>query len=346
MRLLPVLALLFTFPCASAQAPAWVQLQGGAAVPRFADCLKTAPAFGLAAGQWLTPRWGWQAALLAASPRDSAGQWQARELHLDGSVLFGPFSLSGPIRPFLEAGLGASRLDNPLSLGPGTTTRLNLVSGLGVQWALGGHGLATLEARAADIYSVVPRTEVQGLMGLGLRWGAQGRPAPRALPPPVAPLPEPEPAPQPRPLPAPVPIPAPVPLPAPEPLPAPRPAPAPPTLEALPLAFPLNQATLAPQEVEGLRRVALELLATPGSYTLVITGHTCSLGSRAFNRALSLRRAQGVAKVLVAAGVDPGRLKVEGLADTHPAASNATRAGRARNRRTELELQVPAPGGP
>ena len=330
MRLLS-LFLLLALPCHCAQAPSWVELQGGVAVPRFADCLKTSPAFGLAEGQWVSPRWGWEVGLLAASPRDSAGRWKAWELHLDALALYAPFSLSGPVKPFLEAGLGASRLDNPLSLGPGSTTRLNLMGGLGAQASLGSHLLVSLETRAADIYTLAPRTELQALLGIGLRWGAGPGPAPQ----PPAPIPVEAPPPPPPPAPVTPPPPVPVPEPAAPVPPAPEP-PAPQTL--LIMQFHINQAILTRADVEVLRRKAHDLLAKPGSTTLVITGHTCNLGTHAFNRALSLRRAQMVAKVLIAEGIPEGRVSVAGEADARPIASNGTRAGRARNRRAELQL--------
>jgi outer membrane protein OmpA-like peptidoglycan-associated protein len=69
-----------------------------------------------------------------------------------------------------------------------------------------------------------------------------------------------------------------------------------------------------------------------------VAGHTDSIGSDAYNQKLSERRAQAVVDYLVSKGVDPKRLKAVGYGKTKPIASNATEAGRAENRRVELQI--------
>lgn len=71
-----------------------------------------------------------------------------------------------------------------------------------------------------------------------------------------------------------------------------------------------------------------------------IIGHTDSRGSDAYNRQLSLKRAQSVADWLVAQGIDAERIAVSGEGEHAPIASNATAAGRAANRRAEVSLTV------
>jgi OOP family OmpA-OmpF porin len=51
---------------------------------------------------------------------------------------------------------------------------------------------------------------------------------------------------------------------------------------------------------------------------------------------LSLRRAEEVARRLIAAGIEAGRLQARGRGEDHPLANNTTRRGRAMNRRVEL----------
>lgn len=58
------------------------------------------------------------------------------------------------------------------------------------------------------------------------------------------------------------------------------------------------------------------------------------------NWALSSARAIAIVEALVAAGVEPSRLRAVGLADTRPLASNDSEAGRARNRRVEITIQA------
>lgn len=66
----------------------------------------------------------------------------------------------------------------------------------------------------------------------------------------------------------------------------------------------------------------------------IITGHTDSRASDAYNMDLSLRRANAVARIATAAGA---RINgVRGYGERQPKASNATAAGMAKNRRVEI----------
>jgi outer membrane protein OmpA-like peptidoglycan-associated protein len=60
------------------------------------------------------------------------------------------------------------------------------------------------------------------------------------------------------------------------------------------------------------------------------------------NVELSKARARAVAAALAAQGVPAGLIATVGLGETHPAASNDTSAGRAQNRRVEIDV-VEAP---
>lgn len=73
--------------------------------------------------------------------------------------------------------------------------------------------------------------------------------------------------------------------------------------------------------------------------TISITGHTDSSGNEAWNRQLSLARAQAVASHLEKSGIDARRLLVSGAGSSHPIADNATRFGRGQNRRIEFKLE-------
>lgn len=69
-----------------------------------------------------------------------------------------------------------------------------------------------------------------------------------------------------------------------------------------------------------------------------IEGHTDSDGPDDFNMKLSQRRADSVMSALIKRGVDPGRMEAVGFGETRPIASNATKAGKAENRRTEFNI--------
>ena len=69
-----------------------------------------------------------------------------------------------------------------------------------------------------------------------------------------------------------------------------------------------------------------------------VHGHTDSTDSVSHNMDLSQRRALSVANYLNAQGVDSRRFAVTGFGPSQPVASNATEAGRAQNRRVEIQL--------
>ena len=70
-----------------------------------------------------------------------------------------------------------------------------------------------------------------------------------------------------------------------------------------------------------------------------IVGHTDSTGSLELNQNLSNRRAQSVASYLTSNGVPAQRISAYGAGPNQPIASNATEAGRAQNRRVEINLR-------
>lgn len=75
-----------------------------------------------------------------------------------------------------------------------------------------------------------------------------------------------------------------------------------------------------------------------------IIGHTDSTGPEDYNQQLSLRRAEAMKAYLVSeGGVDAGIIDVMGKGESMPVADNATREGRARNRRVEVNVGVEAP---
>ncbi len=81
---------------------------------------------------------------------------------------------------------------------------------------------------------------------------------------------------------------------------------------------------------------AIEILQKHASKNVLIEGHTCSLGSDAYNQGLSERRATSVKKYLIDKGIKPQRLRINGRGETKPVADNATEDGRKRNRRVEF----------
>lgn len=71
---------------------------------------------------------------------------------------------------------------------------------------------------------------------------------------------------------------------------------------------------------------------------VIAVGHTDSVGTDAYNQKLSMRRAEAVKAYMVGKGIDAKRVYTEGKGEKMPKATNKTAAGRAENRRVEIEV--------
>lgn len=102
--------------------------------------------------------------------------------------------------------------------------------------------------------------------------------------------------------------------------------------------FANNSAQLKANSTAILDEMAITLKRYP-DLKVEIAGHTDSSGSNELNASLSQRRAEAVRKYLIDKGVNAGNLTAKGYGEDKPVASNATREGRAMNRRVELIQQ-------
>ncbi len=100
--------------------------------------------------------------------------------------------------------------------------------------------------------------------------------------------------------------------------------------------FDSGKASFKPKTVETLEKVVAILVEYPTA-EFDVEGHTDSVGSAKFNLKLSQKRAEAVVEYLKAHGVK-STLNAKGYGETKPIASNRTRAGRAKNRRVEINL--------
>lgn len=148
-------------------------------------------------------------------------------------------------------------------------------------------------------------------------------------------------APAPAAAPAPAPAPAPAAAPAPAPAPAPVVAPAAPTSEKVTYAadafFDFDKAILKPEGKAKLDDVISKLEGV-NLEVIIAVGHTDSTGPDAYNQKLSERRADAVKAYLVGKGIDANRVYTEGKGEKQPVADNKSSAGRAKNRRVEIEV--------
>ncbi|GAB5550561.1 MAG: hypothetical protein Sapg2KO_01520 [Saprospiraceae bacterium] len=101
------------------------------------------------------------------------------------------------------------------------------------------------------------------------------------------------------------------------------------------LEFETDQATIRRVSFSPLNELA-SLLGTHPTWKLQISGHTDNTGDPAFNLDLSKRRAEAVRAYLNSRGIGIDRFVIHYYGQTRPIATNATRAGRQRNRRVEL----------
>jgi|GEM_PF-2169302 len=99
--------------------------------------------------------------------------------------------------------------------------------------------------------------------------------------------------------------------------------------------FATGTATLTQSSRYILDEVAATLNDNP-TLKVEVAGHTDNTGGRALNERLSQQRADAVRDYLASKGVSTDRMTTKGYAWDRPVASNSTKAGRARNRRTEL----------
>ncbi|SEQ52734.1 Outer membrane protein OmpA [Devosia sp. YR412] len=103
------------------------------------------------------------------------------------------------------------------------------------------------------------------------------------------------------------------------------------------ITFATDQSTVNPAFNSTLVSVAL-VLKKFDQTSVNVYGHTDNVGGASYNLSLSQRRAVSVATILANQGINQQRFYIEGKGDTSPIASNATEAGRAQNRRVEIQL--------
>lgn len=82
----------------------------------------------------------------------------------------------------------------------------------------------------------------------------------------------------------------------------------------------------------------VEMLLDNPYVNMSVNGHTCSLGSEAYNQKLSEKRASAIVNYLVDHGVSEKRLEYHGYGETMPIAPNDTEKNREINRRVEFKL--------
>lgn len=117
------------------------------------------------------------------------------------------------------------------------------------------------------------------------------------------------------------------------------------TIDLRGVNFDFDHDRLRPDSIAVLDEAA-EILRRHSELRVEVAGHTDSKGSEQYNQALSERRARAVYEYLISKGIDASRLSgPNGYGEAQPIAPNTNAdgsdnpEGRARNRRTDLNVQ-------
>ena len=218
-----------------------------------------------------------------------------------------------------SAHFSGNRLNGVTAPRPDKEEKLNAKVGLGLEYQLGSAWRLRGEVERYRMRDPLGNRGELDLISFSLvrAFGQPAAPLVRAAPP-VAVAP-------------PVPLPAPV----------QQPAPAAPVSEKVSFAaealFDFDRAIVKPEGKAALDAL-LARLEGMNTEVMIAVGHTDSVGSTAYNQALSLRRADAVKAYLVSQGLEQARLYTEGKGETQPVADNASAAGRASNRRVVIEV--------
>lgn len=99
-----------------------------------------------------------------------------------------------------------------------------------------------------------------------------------------------------------------------------------------------DQTRLTRESLQDLDAIKHHLATFPAP-EVVVTGHADRLGSTAYNDELSLRRANQMRDVLVAAGIDADKIQVVGRGEREPLIPTPDSVGEPRNRRVEIKIR-------
>ena len=109
-----------------------------------------------------------------------------------------------------------------------------------------------------------------------------------------------------------------------------------PIITTLRINFDVNKVFVKKIYYPEIKKIALAMKANP-KMRIEIDGYTDNIGSKEYNKKLSLERAEAVKKILVEIyGVNPKRIITKGFGEDYPLVPNSTETNRALNRRVEI----------
>ncbi len=126
---------------------------------------------------------------------------------------------------------------------------------------------------------------------------------------------------------------------------APQPLPQEPRVEVITtnkIHFAFNKYAIRPESYAVLDEILRNIQGRPEITSVRVEGHTDSIGSDVYNEKLSQQRAESVRQYLVNKGYPAEKITAAGMGEGSPIADNATKDGRAQNRRVEFHLSLPS----
>ena len=102
--------------------------------------------------------------------------------------------------------------------------------------------------------------------------------------------------------------------------------------------FDFDKSVLRPDGRKSIDE-ALDKIRGTDLEMVIATGHTDSVGTDAYNQALSERRAAAVKDYLVSKGIPAAKVTTIGKGESQPVATNKTAEGRQKNRRVDIEFK-------
>jgi len=123
-------------------------------------------------------------------------------------------------------------------------------------------------------------------------------------------------------------------------LPSPEAQEAPEVPEAITLWFDFDKTEiLNPIEFQDFIPAGEAYLAATPDACIIITGHTCDIGSQSYNMELGKRRAESARAYLVSNGLPHDCLEVVSKGESEPAMANTSPENRQRNRRATIQVK-------
>lgn len=102
------------------------------------------------------------------------------------------------------------------------------------------------------------------------------------------------------------------------------------------ILFDVDRSSLKPESESSIKMIASYLKNNPNE-KIIVVGHTDNSGTYERNMVLSKERAASVKNYLVSnLGIDPARIRTEGVGQVCPVASNNSEIGKKLNRRVEI----------